>query len=135
MAEVAKKLRIGDIASRAGVSSRALRYYEEKHLLMPERTTSGQRVYDISAVDRVLFIQQLFAAGLSSRTILSVLPCIDSGHASPEILDVLVAERDRIAHGIAELAQTQAQLDRLISLTLEANPGIRRTGLTSAAVR
>lgn len=135
MAEVSRKLRIGDIASRAGVSSRALRYYEEKRLLMPERTTSGQRVYDISAVARVLFIQQLFAAGLSSRTILGVLPCIDSGHASPEILDVLVTERDRIAHGIAELTQTQAQLDRIIALTLEANPDIRQPVRTAAAAR
>jgi len=135
MAELSKKLRIGDIATRAGVSSRSLRYYEEKHLLMPERTTSGQRVYDISAVARVQFIQQLFAAGLSSRTILDVLPCVDSGHASPEVLAVLVAERDRIAHGIAELNQAQAQLDRLISLTLEANPDIRHPGAVAAAAR
>jgi len=135
MAEVGEKLRIGDIASRAGVSSRALRYYEEKHLLTPERTTSGQRVYHISAVARVLFIQQLFAAGLSSRTILDVLPCMDSGHATPEILGVLVAERDRIALGIAELNKAHAQLERMISATLESNPDIRRTGQAAAAAR
>ena len=134
MAEVGEKLRIGDIASRAGVSSRALRYYEEKHLLTPERTTSGQRVYHISAVARVLFIQQLFAAGLSSRTILDVLPCVDSGHASPEILDVLIAERDRIALGIAELSRARAQLERIISVTLESNPDIGQTSQTAAAV-
>jgi len=134
MAEVMKKLRIGDVASRAGVTSRALRYYEEKHLLMPERSASGQRVYDISAVDRVLFIQQLFAAGLSSRTILDVLPCMDSGHASPEILDVLVAERDRIALGIAELSQAHAELERMISVTVESNPDIRHTSQSAAAV-
>ena len=133
MTKVMKNLRIGDVASQAGVSPRALRYYEEKHLLTPERTTSGQRVYDISAVARVQFIQQLFAAGLSSRTILDVLPCVDSGHASPEILDVLIAERDRIALGIAELSRARAQLERIISVTLESNPDIGQTSQTAAA--
>jgi DNA-binding transcriptional MerR regulator len=107
-------LRIGDVASRAGVSTRALRYYEEQHLLAPERSASGQRLYGAAAVDRVRLIQQLYAAGLSSRTIRTVLPCVDSGHATPDILDVLVVERERMSVGIADLEQARAQLDRII---------------------
>jgi DNA-binding transcriptional MerR regulator len=107
-------LRIGDVASKAGVSARALRYYEEQRLLTPERSASGQRVYGEAAVERVRLIQQLYAAGLSSRTVRTVLPCVDTGHATPEIVDVLVAERERISIGIADLKQAQAQLDRII---------------------
>ncbi|WP_414171526.1 MerR family transcriptional regulator [Clavibacter tessellarius] len=95
-------LRIGDVAGRAGVSTRALRYYEEQGLLPAERTTSGQRVYPEAAVERVQLIQQLFAAGLPSRTIRQLLPSVDSGVAAPESLALLRSERDRITAAIAE---------------------------------
>ena len=36
-------MRIGEVAERAGVSTRALRYYEEQGLLESDRTSSGQR--------------------------------------------------------------------------------------------
>jgi len=110
-------LRIGDVAIRSGVSTRALRYYEEQHLLAAERSPSGQRLYGEDAVDRVRLIQQLYAAGLSSRTVRMVLPCVDSGHATPDILEVLVAERDRITIGIAELEQARTQLDRILTIS------------------
>ena len=83
------QLRIGDIAQRAGVSTRALRYYEEQGLLAPERTPSGQRSYAESAVERVQMIQGFFTAGLASRTIRQLLPCVDTGHGSPEALALL----------------------------------------------
>ena len=82
-------MRIGEIAHRAGVSTRALRYYEEQGLLSSERTHSGQRTYPESAVERVRLIQQFFTAGLPSRTILQLLPCVDTGHASAESFELL----------------------------------------------
>ena len=107
-------MRIGDVASRAGVSTRALRYYEEQGLLSPERTANGQRSYPESAVQRVRLIQQFYAAGLPSRTILRMLPCVDAGTTTPEALDILSVERDRIAAKMAELGQALAQLDQVI---------------------
>ncbi|WP_239451766.1 MerR family transcriptional regulator [Frondihabitans sp. PAMC 28766] len=82
-------MRIGDVAHRAGVSARALRYYEEQGLLTSERTASGQRTYAESAVEKVQLIQQFFAAGLASRTIAQLLPCVDTGTSSPEVFDLL----------------------------------------------
>jgi len=114
-------LRIGDVAARAGVSPRALRYYEEERLLTARRTPSGQRVYGEGAVDRVRLIQQLYAAGLPSRSILTLLPCVDSGIATEEMLEVLVTERERISNSMRELEQARSQLDRIISVTRESN--------------
>jgi DNA-binding transcriptional MerR regulator len=91
-----------------------LRYYEEQGLLSPERTANGQRSYSGSAVQRVRLIQQFYAAGLPSRTILRMLPCVDAGTATPEVLGILSAERDRIAAKMTELEQALAQLDRVI---------------------
>ena len=80
-------MRIGELATRTGVSVRALRYYEEQGLLVSERSPSGQRHYPDEAVDRVRLIQQLYAAGLPSRSIAELLPCVVDGRATPELLD------------------------------------------------
>lgn len=67
-------MRIGEVAEQAGVSVRALRYYEEQQLLPATRTNGGQRQYLDDAVERVRLIQQLYAAGLSSKLVREVLP-------------------------------------------------------------
>ena len=112
-------MRIGELAGTAGVSVRALRYYEEQGLLTAERTRSGQRVYPPKAVDRVELIQQLYAAGLTSRTILELLPCVDAGVRTPESQARLAAERDRINQQIAGLVATRDRLDEVIAMTAD----------------
>ena len=37
---------IGQMATQAGISPRALRYYEEQGLISPHRSDGGYRVYD-----------------------------------------------------------------------------------------
>ena len=108
-------MRIGDLAARTGVSVRSLRYYEKQDLLASERSPSGQRHFPESAVDRVQLIQQLYAAGLPSRSILDLLPCVVDGRATPELLDRLSAERDRIDRQISDLASTRKRLDTVIA--------------------
>src|SRR5688500_1486502 len=112
-------MRIGELAGTAGVSVRALRYYEEQGLLAAERTPSGQRVYPPAALDRVQLIQQLYAAGLPSRTILDLLPCVDAGVSTPESLARLTAERDRIDHQITGLLATRDRLDAVIAIAAD----------------
>ncbi|MEV4825124.1 MerR family transcriptional regulator [Micromonospora sp. NPDC049274] len=108
-------MRIGELASSTGVSVRALRYYEEQALLIPGRSGGGQRHYDEAAVDRVQLIQTLYAAGLSSRTIHDLLPCVDAKVNTPQSRALLNAERDRIDRQIDQLVQVRARLDAVIS--------------------
>ncbi|MDX6741818.1 MerR family transcriptional regulator [Actinocorallia sp. A-T 12471] len=116
-------MRIGELAERAGVSTRALRYYEEQGLLRPERSASGQRHYPEAAVDRVALIQQLFTAGLASRLIVTLLPAIDAQHVGPELLERLVAERARITTKVGELQEAGCRLDVLIGLAAHPYAG------------
>ncbi|QFU92996.1 MerR family transcriptional regulator [Amycolatopsis sp. YIM 10] len=113
-------MRIGELAKRAGVSVRALRYYEEQGLLASTRTAGGQRKYGEHAVRQVELIQQLYAAGLASRTISGLLPCVVSGEVTPELLDRLTAERDRIDGQLANLQQTRDRLDDIITTSAVA---------------
>lgn len=107
-------MRIGELATKTGVSTRALRYYEEHQLLASERTPSGQRVYPEAAVRRVDMIQRLYAAGLSSKTILGMMPCLSSGESTPELVDLLVSERNRIEKQINDLQDTRNELNSII---------------------
>ncbi|MFD4766287.1 MerR family transcriptional regulator [Streptomyces niveus] len=107
-------MRIGELARRTGVTTRALRYYEEQSLLTAERSASGQRHYAETAVDRIHLIRQLYAAGLSSKTIAELTPCVIDGKATPELLQRLAAERDHLDRHIADLAQTRDRLDSVI---------------------
>jgi DNA-binding transcriptional MerR regulator len=108
-------MRIGELATRTGASVRSLRYYEQQGLVAPERSLSGQRHFPESAVDRVQLIQQLYAAGLPSKSILDLLPCVVNGRATPELLDRLSAERDRIDRQIGDLTSTRNRLDTVIT--------------------
>ena len=116
-------MRIGELADQAGVSVRALRYYEEQGLLTAERSGSGQRHYAGAAVDRVRLIQTLYAAGLTSRTIADLLPCVDANVSTPESRARLAAERDRIDTQIAELTRTRDRLDAVIELSTSHEGG------------
>ncbi|MFI1913765.1 MerR family transcriptional regulator [Nocardia sp. NPDC020380] len=116
-------MRIGELADRTGVSVRALRYYEEQQLLIPGRTASGQRIYTDEAIERVRIFQQFFAAGLSSRTIAKLLPCIDTGHTTPTQRDELLTERARLAAHIATMTDALHRLDDVITAAGQRTEG------------
>jgi DNA-binding transcriptional MerR regulator len=112
-------MRIGELSQRTGVSPRSLRYYEEQGLLYSSRSATGQRHYPDAAVERVTLIRQLFAAGMASRVIMSVLPCVDTP-SEPDVIEsaflTMSSERDRIEADIAHLAEARDALDVLIGI-------------------
>ena len=114
-------MRIGELAERTGVSVRSLRYYEDQGLLVPSRTTGGHRTYGPPAADRVIRIQELYAAGLNSSKIRAVLACtrdVDGGPnewATPLLAETLAAERTRLNRRLSELHRTRDVLDDVIA--------------------
>lgn len=110
-------IRIGEVARGAGVSVRAVRYYEQQGLLVAERSPSGQRLYRQDAIPLVRFFQQMFAAGLTSRRISELLPCWDAGHTDAEQRAMLRAERERIQAKIDDLQAALDHLDQVIAIT------------------
>jgi DNA-binding transcriptional MerR regulator len=114
-------MKIGELARRTGVSERSQRYYEEQGMLVSDRTSGGQRDYPEQAVDRVIRIQELYAAGLHSKTIARMLPCMrdaDGGPseiATPKLVAELTAERDRIDLMIIDLSTSRDVLNDVIN--------------------
>ncbi|MER5446645.1 MerR family transcriptional regulator [Streptomyces sp. NPDC002766] len=124
-------MRIGELASRTGVSVRSLRYYEEQGLLNSSRSVSGQRHYTEEEVDRVAFIQRLYAAGLSSRTIAELLPCVDlpSEEHSDAALERMAQERDRLSEHITDLVRTRDALDELMAKARQHRETLRTAAM------
>ncbi len=127
-------MRIGELARRTGVSERSLRYYERRGLLTSERTPGGHREYAEWAVDRVIRIQVLYAAGLNSEAVARILPCMrdsDGGpneSATPWLAEELIGERERIDRAIADLTRSREILDEVIGtarLPKTGEPGER----------
>ncbi|MFI6623512.1 MerR family transcriptional regulator [Streptomyces sp. NPDC050528] len=117
VAAAERLIRIGEVARGAGVSVRAVRYYEQQGLLVAERSPSGQRLYRQDAISLVRFVQQMYAAGLTSRRITELLPCFDSGHTDAEQRAMLRAERERIQAKVDDLQGALDHLDKVIAIT------------------
>ncbi|MGW7247878.1 MerR family transcriptional regulator [Streptomyces decoyicus] len=110
-------MRIGELSARTGASRRSLRYYEQQGLLVSERSPSGQRYYDDDHVERVELIQKFLDAGMSSRAIAQMAPCMTEPNAerARQALNAMHQERTRISSTIDSLAAAREALDRLIA--------------------
>ena len=67
------RLRIGELAERAGVTTRTIRYYESRGLLGPADRPGGFRYYTDDALVRLQKIDALKKLGLSLEEIASVI--------------------------------------------------------------
>jgi DNA-binding transcriptional MerR regulator len=84
-------LSIGELAQRTGVSTSALRYYDELGLVVPATRESGRRRYDVSAVAQVGVIVFLREVGFALADIGSFL-AMDRPRSRQEIIDRKLAE-------------------------------------------
>ncbi|MEU4545016.1 MerR family transcriptional regulator [Nonomuraea dietziae] len=106
-------MRIGELSERTGTPRRLLRYYEEQGLINPSRSPNGYRDYDESLVDRVAQIRGLLDAGLPTRIIKQILPCLNKprvihfSDATPEMIATLEHERDRMSERVTCLTRNR----------------------------
>ncbi len=95
----------------------------QQGLLHSTRSGGGQRHYTAAEIARVEIIRQLLDAGLGSKVIARLLPCVDSGGAdvAEEAFSTMVRERGRLTADITRLAEARDALTTLI----EANTRYR----------
>lgn len=102
-----KPLRIGELSAETGLSRDALRYYERQGLLTrPRRTSGGFREYDPTTVDRIRFIKQAQAQGLSIREIRELTSYQEQGSRGR-----CKRVRDLLGRKIQELDERRRELD------------------------
>lgn len=112
-------MQIGELARRTGVSTRALRHYEERKILAPERTSGGYRRYAHADVICVAQITAMIRAGLNPATIRRYLDCARTDgrgtvlEPCPDLTYELAAISARFEAGQRELREKQAKLREL----------------------
>jgi MerR family transcriptional regulator, copper efflux regulator len=112
-------MRIGEAAGRAGVPAKTIRFWEEQHMLPPPaRTPAGYRDYNPAIVERLTFIRQAQAAGLTLEHIRQVLDIRDGGDPPCSHVAGLIARR--LAEVDARLAELTRARDQLVVLAARA---------------
>ncbi|RPF70808.1 redox-sensitive transcriptional activator SoxR [Aurantiacibacter spongiae] len=113
---LASFISIGDLSRRTGVAVSALRFYEEKGLLQPIRTSGNQRRYLRGDIRRVSFILIAQKLGLGLAEIEEKLADLPE-RRNPTLADwqkISRAMRARIDERITLLNRTRNQLDQCI---------------------
>ena len=110
-------LRINEVAAETGLTTRAIRYYEEMGLLEPAARSEGDyRLYDASDLDRLTFIRSLRDdAGFSLAQIGQLLEDEAARERNRERLRQTSDPRERRIY----LLEAQERIERQITL-LEA---------------
>lgn len=106
---------IAELAQRSGVRASALRYYEEKGLIVSTGRRGLKRLFDPSTLERLSLVALGQASGFSLNEIAAMLP----GSTGPGV--------DK-----ARLAQKAADLDRRIDDLSRLRDGLRHAVACSA---
>lgn len=72
-------LSIGDLAARTGLAVSAIRFYEKKGLITPDRNDGNQRRYEGSDIRRLSFILIAQQIGLTIEQIKDVMATLPDG--------------------------------------------------------
>jgi DNA-binding transcriptional MerR regulator len=117
-------MRIGQVACRAGVPAKTIRFWEDQRLLRPPgRTAAGYRDYDPAIVDRLGFIRHAQAAGLTLAAIRQVLEIRDGGQPPcVHVTDLIARRLAEVEARLAELTRTRDQLVGLAARAAEQDP-------------
>jgi DNA-binding transcriptional MerR regulator len=113
-------MRIGELARRAGVTTRTVRYYEGLGLLASRREGSGHRNYDEDAVARLAKIDWLKRMGLTLDEIAEIIPLYFGAETSARGRKRMLALLER------RLVETEERVDGLIELRDELRGAVQR---------
>ncbi len=112
---------ISELARRAGVSTKAVRYYESVGLLTAARLANGYRDYDESDVRLVREVRELGALGIRVEQARPFLDCLVAGNGQgDDCPDSIAAYRSALRDLDGRIAELTARRDALAEALEEA---------------
>lgn len=107
---------VGEVSRRLGLNPQTLYFYERIGLMpSPKRTAAGYRLYEQTDLDRLSFITQAKALGLSLDDIKDLLMLQDGQQLScQEVYDRLLKKVQHIDDMVNQLQTLKAQLTPLL---------------------
>ena len=113
-------MRIGELARRAGVTTRTIRYYEGLGLLRSRREGGGHRQYDDDALARLDKIDWLKRMGLTLEEISEVIPLYFGAQTGVRGRKKMLALLER------RLAETEERVEGLVAHRDELRGAVER---------
>ncbi|MEU0201559.1 MULTISPECIES: MerR family transcriptional regulator [unclassified Streptomyces] len=112
-------MRIGELAARAGTTTRTLRYYEARGLLPARRTGNGYRTYDESDLRLLRQIRTLQDFGFDLEETRPFVECLRAGHpegdSCPASLAVYRRKLDELDALIDQLSTVRETVARQLA--------------------
>ncbi len=112
----AAELSIGDLADRTGLSVSAIRFYEARGLVTPDRSAGGQRRFRRADIRRLSFVMIAQQLGFSLTEIAGQLASLPDGRAPNQRDWTRISKgfRGALDARIATLERMRARLDGCI---------------------
>ncbi|MEV2244361.1 MerR family transcriptional regulator [Streptomyces sp. NPDC049970] len=120
-------MRIGDLAERAGTTTRTLRYYESRGLLHARRAENGYRAYDESDLRLVRQIRTLQDFGFDLEETRPFVDCLRAGHPAGDACPASMAVYRR------KIGELDSLIDQLRSVRTEVGAQLARAELEASA--
>ncbi|MFC1410555.1 MerR family transcriptional regulator [Streptacidiphilus sp. N1-12] len=119
-------MRIGELAERAGTTTRTLRYYESRGLLPARRAVNGYRAYDEEDLRLLRQIRLLQDFGFELEETRPFVDCLRAGHPSgdscPASLEVYRRKLAEIDECVERLQAVREQVrGQLLRAQVEAS--------------
>lgn len=108
-------MNIGEVAERAGLPAKTIRYYEEIGLITPPRDANGYRAFRDTDLHKLAFLGRSRSLGFSiedCRTLLALYE--DRGRASSDVKDIASQHLTRIEAKLDELTAMHDTLSHLV---------------------
>ncbi len=117
-------VRIGEAAAAVGMTTKTLRFYEDRGLLpAAQRAANGYRSYGDETITRLDFIRRSRGAGLTLAQISDILHIRDAGQAPcTHVSDLLAKQLTDLDWQIAELVALRSTVARFHDTAAAADP-------------
>lgn len=108
-------MNIGELATRAGVPAKTIRYYEESGLIPPaKRDTNGYRIYGPADVERLRFLRRARAFDFSIEECRDLLGLLGDPHRkSADVKELTERHIEDLDQKLKELRALRKQLAEL----------------------
>lgn len=108
-------MNIGEVAKRAGLPSKTIRYYEDIGLIQPGRGPNGYRDFSEKDLHKLRFLGQARSHGFSIEDCRGLLELYeDKARASADVKQIAEGHLDKIDAKITELQGMRQTLAHLV---------------------
>lgn len=109
-------MNIGEVAKRAGLPAKTIRYYEDIGLIRPMRDSNGYRSFRERDFHKLAFLGRARTLGFSIEDCRALLALYeDESRASSDVKKIALEHLEQIDEKLSQLTEMRATLARLVT--------------------